>query len=203
VDGNRWERQFVADKLDPGKDLGVLEYIPERDQAFYMAGGKAYFYDFKNAKWIYTGARLKTKIKYDYVGCYDPKRGKVYILDDANLFAYDITENAWSVLQEAPLSFGYSTRGQINFDAASGMVIGVAFGGDKRNGLPAGAYVFNPDDNSWSHPISQMPGGRGTRSSFYHRELNAHFVHVAGDSRDDGVMLVYRYRAAGSTGKKK
>jgi hypothetical protein len=31
-------------------------------------------------------------------------------------------------------------------------------------------------------------------SSFYDPELNAHFIHCAGDSADDGMMLVYRYK---------
>lgn len=39
-----------------------------------------------------------------------------------------------------------------------------------------------------------MPEGIGLcPSGFYDPDLNAHFVHVAGDSQDNGVMWVYRY----------
>ena len=31
-------------------------------------------------------------------------------------------------------------------------------------------------------------------NTFIDRELNAYFCHVAGDSNDDGVMWVYRYK---------
>ena len=194
VDANRWERLFVEDGASPGKDLGVLEYIPEREQAFYMAGGRAFFFDFKTGKWIDPGAKLKSKIKYDYVGCYDSKRGRIYVLDDANLFAYDLKANKWDVLQAAPLSFGFSTRGQINFDSAAGIGIGMAFGGSKDGGKPGGAYVYDPDENKWRLPRAAMPAIRGAKASFYHAEYNVHYLHVAGDSGEDGVMLVYRYK---------
>jgi hypothetical protein len=42
--------------------------------------------------------------------------------------------------------------------------------------------------------IGQCPSG------FYNSDLNAHFLHVAGDSDDNGVMWVYRHRPA--AGKK-
>ena len=31
-------------------------------------------------------------------------------------------------------------------------------------------------------------------NGFYSPELNAHFFHIAGDSRDDGTIWVYRYK---------
>ncbi|MBE7462375.1 MAG: hypothetical protein HS116_02670 [Planctomycetes bacterium] len=193
VDGNKWERIFVEDKVDPGKDLGVLEYLPDREQAFYMAGGKAWFYDFKDSKWIDANARVGAKIVYDYVGCYDAQRGKIYILDDKNLFGYDLKANAWTTLEPAPASFGNSTLGQLDFDTASGMVIGFSFAAGKE-GQPRGAFVYDPDRNAWSPPVSEMPKLRGPTSCFYHPERNAHFIYTAGDSRDDGTMLVYRYK---------
>ncbi len=193
VDGNKWERRFVADPVDPGKDLGVLEYLPEKEQAFYMAGGRAWFYDFKDGRWIDPKARLDAKIKYDYVGCHDSKRDRIYILDEDNLFGYDLEANQWTTLAKASHPFGYSTKGQLDFDAASGMVIGMSFAGTKE-GKPRGACVYDPDKNEWSDPVAAMPAPRGPTSCFYHPELNVHYLYTAGDSNDNGTMLVYRYK---------
>jgi hypothetical protein len=33
-------------------------------------------------------------------------------------------------------------------------------------------------------------------NAFYSPQLNAHFIHAAGDSQDNGVMWVYRYKRA-------
>lgn len=196
VDANRWERQFVADKVSPGKNLGILEYIPEKEQAFYMGNRTPHYYDFKTNKWISTEAVLPAKIKYDYVGCYDSKRSRIYMLYRADMYSFDMKANKWTVLEKAPRSFGYSTQGQLNFDSASGMVIGIAFGPTKDGKHPGGAYVYDPDKNTWTAPTSKMPAIRGTGASFYHAKYNVHYLHRARDSTDNGVMLVYRYKKA-------
>jgi hypothetical protein len=37
---------------------------------------------------------------------------------------------------------------------------------------------------------------RGQVNAFYDPLLNAHFFHIAGDSDDNGVIAVYRYKRA-------
>ena len=58
--------------------------------------------------------------------------------------------------------------------------------------------LFGADDttatNVWIEKPLAMPREIGQcPSGFYNPDLNAHFVHVAGDSADNGVMWVYRY----------
>jgi len=64
-------------------------------------------------------------------------------------------------------------------------------------GTTPGIYVYNPNTNSWADPIpfsATGPTFRFAANTFFDRELNAFFCHVAGDSNDDGVMWVYRYK---------
>jgi len=58
-----------------------------------------------------------------------------------------------------------------------------------------GLYVYDPAANSWTETPLAMPKEIGLcPSGFYNPDLNAHFIHVAGDSDDNGSMWVYRYK---------
>jgi hypothetical protein len=60
-----------------------------------------------------------------------------------------------------------------------------------------GVFVYDPAANAWADGPRTVPKEFcKCPSSFYDPELNAHFIHCAGDSADDGVMLVYRYKKA-------
>ncbi len=61
-----------------------------------------------------------------------------------------------------------------------------------------GLYIYDPAANSWTEKPLAMPKEIGQcPSGFYNPDLNAHFVHVAGDSDDNGTMCVYRYKKNG------
>ena len=64
-----------------------------------------------------------------------------------------------------------------------------------------GVYVYDPDTNAWAGEILAVPDklgrNRQAKNGFYDPELNAIFIHSAGDSQDDGTIWVYRYRRAG------
>ena len=68
--------------------------------------------------------------------------------------------------------------------------------GDVQPGQDSrGVYVYDPRENTWSEKPLTMPKEIGRcPSGFYNPDLNAHFVHVADDSADNGVMWVYRYK---------
>ena len=68
--------------------------------------------------------------------------------------------------------------------------------GDVHPGVESrGVYVYDPVANVWTENPLAMPKEIGQcPSGFYSPELNAHFVHVAGDSADNGIMWVYRYK---------
>jgi len=64
-------------------------------------------------------------------------------------------------------------------------------------GKKTGIYVYDPKSNSWADPIpfpANGPKFHFAANTFFDHELNAVFCHVAGDSSDDGVMWVYRYK---------
>ena len=70
---------------------------------------------------------------------------------------------------------------------------------DNENGA-RGIYAYWPDANRWQ-PVGDLPDnlwppGRDSNGSsgFYYPPLGVHLFHIAGDSRDNGRMLAYRYR---------
>ena len=64
-------------------------------------------------------------------------------------------------------------------------------------GRSPGVFVYDPSTNSWADPIpfpADVPEFRFAANTCFDPELNAYFCHVAGDSSDNGVMWVYRYK---------
>jgi hypothetical protein len=62
-----------------------------------------------------------------------------------------------------------------------------------------GVYVYDPQANAWAEVPLPLPAKlRNTqvKNGFYDAELNAIFLHSAGDSQDDGVIWAYRYKNA-------
>ena len=60
-----------------------------------------------------------------------------------------------------------------------------------------GVYVYDPETNAWVEEPLAMPEklrNRQVKNGFYDAELNAVFLHSAGDSQDDGVIWAYRYK---------
>jgi hypothetical protein len=63
-----------------------------------------------------------------------------------------------------------------------------------------GVYAYDPNTNAWADEALPVPDklgrNRQAKNGFYDPELNAVFIHSAGDSEDDGTIWVYRYRRA-------
>jgi hypothetical protein len=65
-------------------------------------------------------------------------------------------------------------------------------------------YVYDPAANSWTAdplPFPKELAAMNARGGLCYNalcspELNAHFIHCAGDSHDKGTMWVYRYKRA-------
>ena len=78
------------------------------------------------------------------------------------------------------------------YDARLDLVVAIHF-----KGKSPGVFVYDPATNSWADPIpfpADGPKFQFAANTFFDRELNAYFCHVAGDSSDNGVMWVYRYK---------
>ena len=71
--------------------------------------------------------------------------------------------------------------------------------GDSRNinGTALGFAIYDPPRNEWSKEPVPLPADfelNGAWNSFYSPELNVHVYHVAGDSRTNGKILLYRHK---------
>ena len=136
---------------------------------------------------------------YDGCGCYDSKRNMIYrndgdSPDERGLMTYDIEENAWIELKPTGAGPGPANTNAAfyEYDARLDIVVAIHF-----KGKTAGVHVYDPKTNTWADPLpfpADGPRFRFAANTFYDRELNAYFCHVAGDSGDDGVMWAYRYK---------
>jgi len=195
VAAGRWRRRFVVgDGPGPGRFEGVLAYVPRRKQAFYLFRGRVWWYDVAAGKWLDSGAEA-VKIGYDSLGCYDPKRHCVYVMRREGFWAFDIDANRWRTIRAPgqPKDLSNCHGASIAYDTAADAV--VCFRRD-----PPGIAVYRPAANAWSRGAAPPPDVETKRrcvNGFYEPKLNAHFYHLAGDSRDNGFILVYRCRKLG------
>jgi hypothetical protein len=150
---------------------------------------------------------LPAPISIDKVACLDPKRERIYLGGNEDLWCYDLKANAFIELKpkgrKPQTSDGYvygpysTSRAVMNYDAANDVVVLFYHDNVGPNSVrkERGVFVYDPDANAWGEAPLPVPGGFcKCPSSFYDPVLNAHFIHCAGDSADDGVMWVYRYK---------
>ena len=56
-------------------------------------------------------------------------------------------------------------------------------------------WAYDPAANAWADkPVALPEKMARCKNAFYDPELNAHFVHAANDSREDGSVWAYRYK---------
>ena len=188
VAAGRWERRFVSgDGPGPRRFEGVLEYIPAKKQAMFLCHGRVWFYDFATNTWTAAKAE-KVNVAYDSWGCYDTKRNRVYVARKEIFLAYDVEKDAWSSIsgEGQPSDLGSCAYGAVTYDEVADSVVFLL-----KN---AGIFIYDPGRNAWRRgaDLPDVQWKRHNVNGFYDRELNVHFYHLAGDSADDGVMLVYR-----------
>jgi hypothetical protein len=194
VAAGRWERRFVAgDGPGPRRFEGVLEYLPCNKRAFFLGNGRAWLYDFEANTWTASKAE-KVPVAYDSWGCYDPKRNRVYVARKELFLAYDVAADAWSPIkgEGQPADLGSCAFGAITLDTHEDALLICRAG---RTGVD----IYHPERNAWTRaaaPPADVDWRRRNVNGFYDPALNAHFYHLAGDSDDNGLMLVYRYRKA-------
>jgi hypothetical protein len=203
-----------------GSRIGVAVYVPGIQKMFLWIGGPdAWLYDARANAWTHikpTGPPPPFGI--DANACLDSKRGRIYlgggyypvVRPARNAFwCYDVKANAWVDLQPRGKVCGGCNRygpnqALMHYDSANDAVVlfyhrlptPMTPDGDFNPGAKAlGVYVYDPGRNAWTDgprpmpkQIAQCPNG------FYSPELNAHFIHCAGDSDDQGVVSVYRYK---------
>ena len=108
--------------------------------------------------------------------------------------AYDIESNSWSHLKPTGTAPPPANTNAAFYEYCARLDIVVAI---HFKGTSPGIFVYDPNTNSWADPIpfpADGPKFHFAANTFFDRELNAYFCHVAGDSSDNGVMWVYRYK---------
>jgi hypothetical protein len=199
----------------------VLVYVPGIKKSFYYHGGAkdAWLYDAQKNSWTHVMPKgPPPPFGLDASACFDPKRNRVYIgggyypvAPGASAFwCYDVDTNAWLDLQpKGKPCLGCNRYGPnqalMHYDSANDVVVlfyqrlpGAPPDGPVNPGAKAlGIYIYDPAANAWSETplplakeIGQCPNG------FYSPDMNAHFIHCAGDSADNGITSAYRYKAA-------
>jgi hypothetical protein len=140
------------------------------------------------------------------LACYDSKRDRVYGGHE-DLYCYDVkTRTLTRIKKSAAYSLHYSNnRSALVYDSVSDKVLCLAFraygGGEQyHSGIVA---PLDPETNTWGEAIPfdpQFKTGQ-TNAAFYDPELGVVFVYSAGDSADNGVMWVYRFKGGGGAVK--
>jgi hypothetical protein len=213
VQSGRWNLRKVEGPV-PARTavpLGLtFVYVPSMRKAFFWnpTVQQAWLYDPQKNSWSNLKPKgLPLKVGIDKVACLDTKRDRIYLGGLTNLVCYDLKSNAFIHLNPKgkppqnvdDYAYGpFSTsRSVMNYDSANDVAVLFYHGNGpteaSRKGR--GVYVYDPAANAWGEaPLAVPKEFCKCPSSFYDPELNAHFIHCAGDSADDGVMLVYRYR---------
>jgi RNA polymerase sigma factor (sigma-70 family) len=166
-------------------------YVPSKKQYLVLSNKGDAVYDLAQRKWRMLAE--KGLGGWDTVGCYDPKRDRVY---HGNA-AYDVASNTWVDLKatgERPASFGHNYTG-MEYDTVNDAVVAIHYSHHEKPEL-CGVYVYSPGTNAWTKAGPLPPKGGGILSLCYDPELNAYFCYQAGDSDPNGTMWVYRYKRA-------
>jgi hypothetical protein len=176
-----------------------LHYLASRKQFFAVGSDTVAIFDPARSLWTDAKPKGPSPKGYDGCGCYDSKRNRIYRNDGDDskgegLMAYDIEGNSWSYLKPtgtAPAAAN-TNAAFYEYDARLDVVVAIHF-----KGKTTGIYVYDPKTNSWADPLpfpADAPRFLFAANTFFDRELNAFFCHVAGDSSDNGAMWIYRYK---------
>lgn len=137
----------------------------------------------------------------DLGACYDSKRHRIYASrggyakppapEEGKVFIYDVASNVWSCPpNKGPaVDLPGSAQGMIHYDSVSDKMVVVR--ADK------GVCAYDPESGAFSEETA-LPAGieKGCWHGFYSPEANAHFVYIAHDGSDKGVMWAYRHKRA-------
>jgi hypothetical protein len=202
---------FPVDLAPGGRPYGanLLVYVGSKKQFFYGGSDGVWFLDAAKRTWADARPGGTPPTGIDRCAAYDAKRDRIYHHgkgDKAagdNFLVYDVKGNAWS--RPGPKGTGpaYSSSYEsvFNFDtAADALVVIRLYTTKDEPGLRRGVYAYDPETNTWADPLplpaEVVKGIRNGNFGFHDPELNAYFCYFAGDSTDDGVMWVFRYKKA-------
>jgi hypothetical protein len=178
-------------------------YIPSKKQVIAIGRG-VYYYDPDRKSWNKVKTQGKGPRGGEFAACYDSRRDRVYTgaamqvksEQGRSMLIFDVKTATWSAADhkgECPRR--WSNNGTImHYDSGNDLV--VVFGRkSKGRGVKPKIYAYDPEADKWFRP-RELPSGVSCAHGFYDPELNVHFIYVARDSADNGVMWAYRYGRA-------
>lgn len=200
VASGKFERSLTGNKAEVSAGgFPQLHYLASRKQLFAVGSATVAVYDPAKNEWVDAKPKGPSPKGYDACGCFDSKRNRVYRHDGdgskgEGLMAYDVETNTWSHLKPggtAPEPAN-TNAAFYEYDARLDAVVAIHFTGKKP-----GVYVYDPTANAWADPVpfpADGPKFQLAANTCYDKDLNAYFCHVAGDSSDNGVVWVYRFK---------
>lgn len=204
----RWNRYKTAAKAPRTSFGGTLIYLPSKKKTFFRLKKQVWLYDAEANVWTRMNpSGPPPPFGIEATACYDPKRDRIYIGGGIHpmasgpnaLWIYDVESNSWI----DPKPSGNAGSNQYSHNTAMmhcDLVNDVVVVTRHKGGSDRGVFIYDPDENAWSVATRSFPAqwpekpSTGASSGYYDPVLNAHFFHVAADSRDNGVILVYRYK---------
>lgn len=176
-----------------------FHYLPSKKQFFAVGSDTVAIFDPAKNQWSDAKPKGPSPTGYDACGCFDSKRNRFYRNDGdgstgEGLMAYDLEGNSWSHLKPtgtAPEAAN-TNAAFYEYDVRLDVVVAIHF-----KGKTTGIFVYDPKTNSWADPLpfpADGPKFGFAANTCYDRELNAYLCHVAGDSNDNGVVWVYRFK---------
>jgi hypothetical protein len=208
VASGRWELQPAEGDFPDSSFGDVLVYLPQTKNCWFRRGELVWYYDFDARRWTRVEpAGPPPPFGIDPVAAFDPIRNRIWMGGGGYpesegphaLWAYDLATDAWVDPQpRGTPCLGDNRYGcqqaAMNYDTAADKLVLLVHRDDRPE--INGVYVYDPAANAWTEEPAAYPPELDVRqeawSSFYAPEVNAHFLHIAGDSQDNGVMWVYR-----------
>jgi hypothetical protein len=195
IEGRFEHRPIAAAPPDVG-GYPYFQYVKSRKQYFLGGEHGVAFFDPATSEWTTAADQGPRPPGYDHGGCYDEKRDRIYMgpgSDDpsGSLYIYDLDLATWTKpTPQGTFPFSFRTNdASIFYDVANDVVTIFQY-------LQKKMFTYVPDTDTWSEgplPDAIQPG-YASINAFYDAELNAYFVHAAGDSGDNGNMWAYRYK---------
>jgi hypothetical protein len=201
---------FPVKNAPRGQPYGanILVYAKSKRQFYYGGSDGVWFLDAAKRVWTSANPKGAPPVGIDQCAAYDAQRDCIYQqcrdgkTAEENFLIYDVTKNTWTRPRPRGAAPFYSSSYEsvFNYDEANDRLVSIRLYDTKDEpGWRRGVYAYDPNTNTWADPIplpqEVVRSIRNGNYGCYHPELNAWFLHFAGDSTDDGVMWGYRFRA--------
>jgi hypothetical protein len=192
-----FERYPIATPTPDVGGFAAFIYASATDEYVYAGAGGAAMFDRTSNAWTVVADTGPRPTGYDHGVAYDPVRHRLHMgsgdgTSVNGMFIYDIATSTWTNPASAgtvPSSFR-TNDASVFYDDANDVVNVFHYVAQMH-------YTYDPDADAWTSralPMEVLTSvGYPSFNAFYDPELNAYFVHAAGDSGDNGTMWVYRY----------